>query len=69
MYFQKSDTTILWTYLPQNKQKAIFAWKTVIFILYTRYHFVNETEEFYRRLNIGIFSRFNFSFFHLWKGG
>ena len=48
-------------FLSHNKQKAIFAWKTGIFIC-TCYHFLNSTEDFYRRLNLWIFSRFNLSF-------
>ena len=56
MYFQKCDTTKFVDKLfSGNKQKAIFAWKIVIFMLYTCYHFVNGTELFYSSLNLGIF--------------
>ena len=68
MYFQKSDTTILWMFFFVSKEaKTIFAWKTVIIMLRTSHHFELNRGFFIEDWNLRIFSGVNFSFFNLYS--
>ena len=68
MYFQKSDAAICGSFLPRNKQKAIFLQKTVIFILCTCFCFVDCTEVSLQKIGSrNFFYNQLLFFFNLWK--
>ena len=67
MYSQNLIRQFCWWLFALKKAKINFCWKTVIFMLFICYHFVNWTG-FSNRLNLGIFLlSTSILIFHLWK--